>query len=72
METELFLGFNIYAWITIATVLGVFTTLLFTKLRADVVFLAAMGVLLVTGANPCHRSLPMSMVWTTAESPCRH
>ena len=49
METELFLGFNIYAWITIATVLGMFTTLLFTKLRADVVFLAAMGVLLVTG-----------------------
>ena len=49
METELFLGFNLYAWITIATVLGMFTTLLFTKLRADVVFLAAMGVLLVTG-----------------------
>ena len=49
METELFLGFNLYAWITIATVLGMFTTLLFTKLRADVVFLAVMGVLLVTG-----------------------
>lgn len=49
METVLFMGFNLYAWITIATVLGMFTTLLFTKLRADVVFLAAMGVLLVTG-----------------------
>lgn len=43
------MGFNLYAWITIATVLGMFTTLLFTKLRVDVVFLAAMGVLLVTG-----------------------
>ncbi len=43
------MGFNLYAWITIATVLGMFTTLLFTKLRADMVFLAAMGVLLVTG-----------------------
>ena len=29
METELFLGFNLYAWITIVTVLGMFTTLLF-------------------------------------------
>jgi len=49
METELFLGFGLGAWITIATVLGMFTTLLFTKLRADVVFLAAIGVLFVTG-----------------------
>ena len=49
METELFLGFNLYAWITIVTVLGMFTTLLLTKLRTDVVFLAAIGVLFVTG-----------------------
>ena len=49
METELFLGFNLYAWITIVTVLGMFTTLLFTKLRVDTVFLAAIGVFLVTG-----------------------
>ena len=49
METELFLGFNLYAWITIITVLGMFTTLLLTKLRTDVVFLAAIGVLFVTG-----------------------
>ena len=40
METELFLGFNLYAWITIITVLGMFTTLLLTK---------AVGVLYVTG-----------------------
>ena len=49
METELFLGFNLYAWITIVTVLGMFTTLLCTKLRTDLVFLAAIGVLFVTG-----------------------
>jgi len=49
MGTTLFLGFNLYAWITIVTVLGMFTTLLFTKLRTDLVFLAAIGVLFVTG-----------------------
>jgi di/tricarboxylate transporter len=48
METELFFGFNLHAWITIVTVLGMFTTLLLTKLRADIVFLAAIGVLFVT------------------------
>lgn len=49
METELFLGFSIYAWITIVTVLGMFTVLLVTKWRTDVVFLGAIGVLYVTG-----------------------
>ena len=49
MDSFLFLGFNIYAWITIITVLGMFATMLLTKLRADVVFLAAIGVLFVTG-----------------------
>ena len=49
METELLWGFNLQACITIITVLGMFTTLLVTKLRADVVFLAAIGILLVTG-----------------------
>ena len=44
-----FLGFNLYAWITIVTVLTMFTILLFTKLRADLVFLGAIGVLFVTG-----------------------
>ena len=44
-----FLGFNLHAWITIVTVLTMFSVLLFTKLRADVVFLAAVGVLFVTG-----------------------
>ena len=49
METELFWGFGLHAWITIMTVLGMFTTLLFTRLRTDVVFLAAIGILFVTG-----------------------
>ena len=49
METELFLGFNLNAWITIVTVISMFTTLLLTKLRPDVVFLAAIGILYVTG-----------------------
>ena len=49
METDLFLGFGLDAWITIVTVLGMFTILLFTKLRSDIVFLGAIGVLFFTG-----------------------
>ena len=49
METELFWGFSLHAWITIVTVLGMFTTLLCTKLRTDLVFLCAIGILYVTG-----------------------
>ncbi|MBO4622021.1 MAG: SLC13 family permease, partial [Paludibacteraceae bacterium] len=44
-----FWGFSVHAWITIVTVLAVFSTLIFTKMRADIVFLGAMGVLFVTG-----------------------
>ena len=49
METFEFLGFSIDAWITIVTVLGMFSILLFTKWRSDIVFLGAIGVLFVTG-----------------------
>ena len=49
METIEFLGFGLDAWITIVTVLGMFTILLFTKWRSDMVFLGAIGVLYVTG-----------------------
>ena len=49
MESFVFLGFNLYAWITILTVLTMFTVLLLTKLRADVVFLGAISILFVTG-----------------------
>ena len=48
-ESLLFLGFGIHAWITIVTVLGMFTVLLTTKLRTDLVFLGAIGILCVTG-----------------------
>ncbi len=44
-----FLGFSIYAWITIVTVVTIFTLLLFDKVPADIAFTGGMGVLLVTG-----------------------
>ena len=49
VDSFLFLGFNLHAWITIVTVLGMFSILLFTKWRSDVVFLGAIGILYVTG-----------------------
>ena len=49
MDTIMFLGFGLDAWITIVTVLGMFSVLLFTKWRSDLVFLGAIGVLYVTG-----------------------
>jgi len=49
MESTILWGFNLYAWITIATVLTMFTVLLFTKIRADLVFLGAITILFVTG-----------------------
>ena len=45
----LFWGLSVQAWITIVTVLTMFSVLLFTKLRSDLVFLGAIGVLFVTG-----------------------
>ena len=49
MESFVFLGFTLHAWITIVTVLGMFSILMFTKLRSDLVFLGAIGILYVTG-----------------------
>ena len=49
MESIVFLGYNLYAWITIVTVLSMFTVMLLTKLRADLVFLGAISILFVTG-----------------------
>jgi di/tricarboxylate transporter len=49
MESFIFLGFGLHAWITIVTVLTMFSVLLFTKLRADLAFLGAIGILYVTG-----------------------
>ena len=49
MESILFLGLNLYAWIVIVTILTMFTILTFTKLPADVVFMGGMAVLFVSG-----------------------
>ena len=49
MDSLLFWGFNLNAWITIVTVLTLFSVLLFTKLRTDLAFLGATAVLFVTG-----------------------
>ncbi len=48
-DTFMLWGFDLHAWITIVTVLSMFTVMLFTRLRSDLVFLAAIGVLFVTG-----------------------
>jgi di/tricarboxylate transporter len=57
MESFMFLGFGPDAWITIVTVLLMFTVLLFTRLRSDVVFLCAVGVLYVTGVLDAKEAL---------------
>ncbi len=57
METFDFLGFGVDAWITIITILAMFTVLLFTKLRSDVVFLVAVGILYVTGVLDAKEAL---------------
>lgn len=49
MESFEFLGFDLHAWITIVTVLVMFSALLLTKLRTDLVFLCAIAILFVTG-----------------------
>ena len=49
IATFSFLGFTVQAWITIFTVVGLFSVLLFTKLRSDIAFLCAMFILYVTG-----------------------
>ena len=48
MEMEV-LGFSVHEIITIVTVLSMFTILLFTKLRTDLVFLGTMAVIYLTG-----------------------
>lgn len=45
----MFLGFGLNAWITIVTLVMVMSALMLTRLRSDLVFLSAVGVLFVTG-----------------------
>ena len=50
-------GFSIFAWITIVTVVVTVGILLYTKLRADLVFLGVIGVLFVTGVLDVNEAL---------------
>ncbi len=52
-----FLGLNLFAWFTIATVLVMFGLLLATTLPADVVFLGGMTALLVSGTLSAEEAL---------------
>lgn len=49
MDQIIFLGLSLPAWITIMTMLGVFLMMARTRIPAEVVFLGALTVLLVTG-----------------------
>lgn len=49
LESVFFLGLNLGAWITIATVLAMFLSLLLTKLPEEIVFLGVIAVLGLTG-----------------------
>lgn len=57
MDTILFCGLTMYAWITIATILVMFIVLSVTKLPADLVFMAGMTVLFVSGVLSAEEAL---------------
>ena len=57
MDSFVFLGFGIDAWITLVTVFAMFSVLLFTRMRSDVVFLCAVGILYVTGVLDAKEAL---------------
>lgn len=49
VESIIFLGLGLNAWLTIAMIIGLFCTMAFTKLPAEFAFLGAMAFLSVTG-----------------------
>lgn len=57
MDSFQFFGFGADAWITLITVFAMFTVLLFTKMRSDVVFLCAVGILYVSGVLDAKETL---------------
>ena len=57
LDSFVFLGFGIDAWITLITVFAMFSVLLFTRMRSDVVFLCAVGILYVTGVLDAKETL---------------
>ncbi|MBO6058977.1 MAG: SLC13 family permease, partial [Bacteroidaceae bacterium] len=54
---DIILGLNLGAWITIVTVLSMFISLLFTKMREDVAFLFVIAILLLTGVLSTEEAL---------------
>ncbi len=50
-------GFEWHAWLTVVFIIGMFITMLKTKLPADVVFLSVMALLVVTGCLPAKDAL---------------
>ncbi len=51
------LGLDWHAWLTIVLIIGMFTTMLKTKLPADIVFLGVVALLVVTGCLPEEEAL---------------
>ncbi len=51
------LGLDIHAWITITLVIGMFATMLLTKISAEVVFFGVMAILIITGCVPAETAL---------------
>ena len=51
------LGFSFAAWLTIAVVLAIFGTLIFTKLPADAVFLGGIAILFISGVLDAKEAL---------------
>jgi di/tricarboxylate transporter len=49
MDSIVVLGLSAYAWITIVTMIGIFVIMARTRIPAEVAFLSALTVLLVTG-----------------------
>lgn len=49
MESIIFLGLGLNAWLTIAMIIGLFCIMAFTKLPAEFAFLGAMAFLSITG-----------------------
>ena len=49
MESIVFLGLSAYAWITLVTLVSIFIVLARTRIPAEVTFLGALTILLVTG-----------------------
>ena len=49
MESLLFLGLGVDAWLTLALIITMFSLMIFTKIPAEFVFLGGMGFLYVTG-----------------------